>query len=262
MTQPSVAPAQGTQMIDRTVSLMRLVATYRPDGARLTDLAEEAGLPAPTARRILKRLVDHGLITQDRSKHRYKLGRLAAEFGLSHGPVSAEVSRHRSLLDALAKATGETCYLLMRSGLDSICIDKIEAGGAGDLVRLRVGDRLPLGAGVGGMALLAALPDEEAERIIAANQPVYRRFTRTTGSSFRDHLAAARACGHVVRRSPVTPGIVGFGMALPEVPGDAAIAVSGATLAKNFVEPRRTRVLTLLEELVSRHVAGLRRAAA
>ena len=45
MIATATVPAQGTQMIDRTVSLMRLVATYCPSGARLTDLAEESGLP-------------------------------------------------------------------------------------------------------------------------------------------------------------------------------------------------------------------------
>ena len=65
MTERQTTRPQGTQMIDRTVALMRLVATYCPTGVRLTDLAEESGLPAPTARRILKRLVDHGLIAQD-----------------------------------------------------------------------------------------------------------------------------------------------------------------------------------------------------
>ena len=37
MTERQTTRPQGTQMIDRTVALMRLVATYCPTGVRLTD---------------------------------------------------------------------------------------------------------------------------------------------------------------------------------------------------------------------------------
>jgi DNA-binding IclR family transcriptional regulator len=250
------APAQGTQMIDRTVSLMRLVATYCPKGARLTDLAEESGLSAPTARRILKRLVAHGLIDQDMVQHRYRLGRLAVEFGLSAHPVRTLGARYRPMIEEISLATGDTIYLLMRSGLDSICIDRVDAGHAEKRPTIQVGDRLPLGVGVGGMALLGALPIDEAERVIAANRPIYRRFVRTTGSSFRDHLVAARSEGQIIRRSPVTPGIVGFGMVLPEPGGTPTLAISGATAAVNFSEPRRTAMLELMHAIVTRHIGA------
>ena len=248
------APSQGTQMIDRTVALMRLVATYCPKGARLTDLAEEAGLPPPTARRILKRLVDHGLVAQDDTKHRYSLGKLAFELGLSANHVTAESARYRPLIEAIGKATGDTVFLVLRSGLDSICVDRVDAGHTEKPTTLRVGDRLPLGVGVAGMALLAALPVDEAEDVIAANQAVYRRFTRTTGSTFREHLETARKVGHVVRRSPVTPGIVGFGMVLPHPSGGVQAAISGATAAVNFAEPRRSEMVQLMRDLVARYM--------
>lgn len=249
-------PTQGTQMIDRTVSLIRLVATYCPKGARLTDLAQESGLPAPTVRRILKRLVDHGMIEQDHCLHRYSLGRLAVEFGLCAHHVTSQTARYRPMIEEISKVTGDTIFLLMRSGLDCICADRVDGAEGDKGATLRIGDRLPLGVGVGGMALLAALPVDEAERIVEANRPVYRRFARTTGSSFDDHLRSARADGHVIRRSPVTPGIVGFGMTLPGQGGVPTMAISGATEAVKFTEPRRTQTLKLMREMVDRHSAG------
>lgn len=257
MTGMIVSPGQGTQMIDRTVSLLRLVATYCPKGARLTDLAEESGLPAPTARRILKRLVDHGLIAQDLSQHRYTLGRLACEFGLSAHRLTDEVSRYRMLIQEVASATGHTIYLLMRSGLDCMCIDRMDVQSTQLSPTLKVGDRLPLGVGVGGMALLAALPEDEAEAVIEENRRVYRRFVRTTGSNFRIHLDAARKDGHVIRRSPVTPGIVGFGMALPCASGTPTIAISGAVEAKIFDESSRAAAVAAMHKLVEQHLPAL-----
>lgn len=256
MMDVPTTPVQGTQMIDRTVSLMRLVATYCPRGARLTDLARESGLPAPTARRILKRLVEHGLIAQDISQHRYTLGRFAFELGLSANQINAEADRFRPLVEELAEETGATIYLLLRSGLDCICVERLDASDGHKCPTLKVGDRLPLGVGVGGMALLAALPEEEAERIIAANQPVYGRFVRTTGSRFREHLEAARNDGYVVRRSPVTPGIVGFGLAFSTLGGPANVAVSGATEATRFAGPQRSATVEKMRERVDKYLAG------
>jgi DNA-binding IclR family transcriptional regulator len=249
MIEIRAAPAQGTQMIDRTVSLLRLVATYCPNGARLTDLAKEAGLPAPTARRILKRLIQHGLISQDVTGHRYSLGNFARELGLASDGAREEASRHRPLLETLVTETNATFYLLLRSGLDSLCIDRLDFAGAAKQPTLGVGDRLPLGAGVGGMILLAALPEEHAEQAISANASVYRRFVRTTGSSFRDHLEAARRDGYVVRRSPVTPGILGIGITLPSPGSPARLAVAAALDTAEATPSRRSFMIAKMQEL-------------
>jgi DNA-binding IclR family transcriptional regulator len=249
-----LAQSQGTQSIDRTITLMRLVATYCPGGARLKDLAEESGLPAPTARRILKRLIDHRLIAHS-DNSRYTLGTLVYELGLAANHVTAEASRYRPLIEDVGKATGDTIYLLLRSGLDCVCVDRIDGGVSAKPPMLRVGDRLPLGVGVGGMALLAALPEDEMQEVIAANQPVYKRFTRIVGSSFSDHLEAARRSGHIVRRSPVTPGVVGFGMALPNPRGAPYAAISGATPAAGFAEPRRSAVIAMVREIIAKRTA-------
>jgi DNA-binding IclR family transcriptional regulator len=240
-------------MIDRTVALMRLVATYRPKGARLTDLAEEAFLPAPTVRRILKRLVEHGLILQDCSERRYRLGHLAYELGLSASHLTNDARDYRPLLDELVRATGHTMYLLMRSGLDSVCIDRADAATSDCKLTRCVGDRLPLGVGVGGMALLAALPENDAEAIIEVNQSVYRRFVRTTGSTFREHLETARKNGFIVRRSPVTPGVLGIGMVLPSCEGPPRLAVAGATKARWFSERDRIEAVATMREIIARH---------
>lgn len=257
MSSSWMAPVQGTQMIDRTVLLLRLVATFRPQGARLTDLAQEADLPAPTVRRILKRLVQHGLIAQAGTGNRYSLGPFAQELGLAPNVTHGVVERFRGLVERLAHETGAVTYLLSRSNLDSLCIDRFDPDGAEARPTLTVGDRLPLGVGVGGMVLLATLPDDEAETVIAANQSIYRRFVRTTGASFRDHLESARREGHVIRRSPVTPGVVGFGMAIPSPDGQLRLAIAGAVTAAEFTPQRRVETVARMRDLVRAHLRGM-----
>lgn len=244
----AVGPMQGTQMIDRTVLLLRLVATFCPRGARLTDLAQESGLPAPTVRRILKRLTQHGLIAQDPQGQRYALGPLSQELAFGPSPSRRAAERYAPVLRAFVEQTGAVGYLLMRSGLDSLCIAKI----APDLpqvpaTQIEVGDRLPLGVGVGGMTLLSTLDDAEAEQVIASNRSIYSRFVRTTGASFRDHLALARRDGHVMRRSPVTAGILGFAMPLPGAPD---FAIAGAVEAKAADAAGRAALIAAMRAVI------------
>ncbi|WP_417599157.1 IclR family transcriptional regulator [Pararhodobacter oceanensis] len=255
-SNPLPLPTPGTQVIDRTVLLLRLLATFRSKGARLTDLASEADLPPSTAHRILKRLAQHRLVSQDDSGQCYSLGSLAYELGLGHGGEADTVQRHRPLIERVVRETGATGFLLMRSGFDSLCIDRLEPETPREMSAMTIGDRLPLGVGVGGMVLLAELPAEEAARVISGNRSVYQRFARTAGQRLHEDLARAVAEGHVVRRSPVTPGIVGFGLPLRIGRAPADLALSGALMASEFPLAERRKILAGVQAMIAEHLAG------
>lgn len=87
-------PVGGTQSLDRAIALLRAVAGYAPDGARLADLVVRSGLPKPTTRRLLSALVREGLVEQDPASRRYHLGPALDELGrlaaVRHRRVAAE----------------------------------------------------------------------------------------------------------------------------------------------------------------------------
>eukprot|EP01035_Chromulina_nebulosa_P002143 gene2142-2885_t len=58
---------------------------------------------------------------------------------------------------------------------------------------LQMGDQHPLGVGAGSLALLAALPDDDVDRLLAANEPALRaRYQGFAPEILRDDLALAR----------------------------------------------------------------------
>ena len=73
----------GAQAIRRALSVLRYVARGRGEGERLSDIAAQAGLKIPTARRILKSLIDERMVIQVEDR-RYAIGPLAAELGLAY----------------------------------------------------------------------------------------------------------------------------------------------------------------------------------
>src|SRR5512140_1956368 len=159
----------GTQSIQRAAMLVRVIASRNRSGLRLSEVVQHAHLERSTARRILKCLVAEGLVTQDEESRRYFLGPLVFELGLAAAPQFNLVDICRPSLQRIAERTGDTVFLTVRSGYDSVCIDRKEGPFPIKTLTLEVGTRRPLGAGAGGIALLMLLPDEAIEEIVAAN---------------------------------------------------------------------------------------------
>lgn len=154
--------------LERAAHLLQLVAT-EAGGARLADLARQTGLPASTAHRLLAGLERLGLASRGNSDRRYRAGeRLLTLCSTARRQWSIdEVAR--PVLGLLSRRSGATCYLSIISGLDAVCILRVEGGNALRAVTLQEGTTRPLGVGAGSLALLAALPDVEIRRIVAAN---------------------------------------------------------------------------------------------
>src|SRR5690242_4669662 len=70
----------------RAVALVREVATFGRQGARLTELIERCEIEYPTAHRIIKSLVAHEVLRKDETTRRYHLGQLLYELGLTAEP--------------------------------------------------------------------------------------------------------------------------------------------------------------------------------
>nr|WP_302474219.1 IclR family transcriptional regulator [Roseococcus sp. MDT2-1-1] len=153
----------------RAFSLLRATASQPRVGRRLVELAEECGLERPTAHRILQGLVAEGVVVQDRETRRYRLGPLLQELGLAAKPQTPVLEAWRPLLEGVARDTGQTAFLTVRSGFDGVCLDRQEGAFPVKVLVLEPGRRRPLGIGAGGMALFAFEGAPERERILAAN---------------------------------------------------------------------------------------------
>ena len=76
----------GTQSIERALLLLREIAAHNRAGSRLLDLATRTGLQRPTVHRMLKCLTLEGMVQQDPDTHRYYLGSMVFELGLTAAP--------------------------------------------------------------------------------------------------------------------------------------------------------------------------------
>jgi DNA-binding IclR family transcriptional regulator len=253
-----VANSLGTQSISRVAAILRSIARFGPDGARLHELSHAVKLARPTTHRILRGLIEERLVAQDQPSRRYRLGRLTFELGLATTWGTVLVETCRPILRRLAAASGDTIYLVVRSGFETVCLDRIEGSFPIRTVTLDIGGRRPLGLGAGGLALLAALDDVEVEQVIQHHERDLAAYGGLTADRLRYDVAAARSegFGHIEGR--LTPGVSGIGIVVPNVSGAPFAAVSIASISSRMTADRlrelklslRSEIATLADRLL------------
>ncbi|WP_313084400.1 IclR family transcriptional regulator [Pulveribacter sp.] len=238
----------GTQSIERVVLMLRIVASRGRGGMRIGEIAATSGLPQSTCFRMLHRLEAEGLLARDAHTRKYYLGPLLHELGLLARPRYQLSQLCDAALHKLAEVTQDTLYLSERSGLEAVCTHRALGDYPIKSLALDVGIRRPLGVGAGGLAILCALPPDEAEAIIEANGPRYEKYGFVSAAYLREAVHAGRKAGYAFLDSVVTPGTAAIGMAFP--PENPIAAISVAAISGRLELYRREEIARLLRSQI------------
>jgi len=151
----------GTQSIRRAVAILKEISAYGQGGIRLVDIANAMQLERPTVHRIIRGLMSQGMVAQNPRSKLYTLGPVVYELGLAAAPLHNLRELCQPSLHRLAQRSGDSVYLVMRSGMDSVCLDRLEGNFPIKTQTLDIGRRRPLGSGASGMAILLVEHDME-----------------------------------------------------------------------------------------------------
>jgi DNA-binding IclR family transcriptional regulator len=236
--------ATGTQLLDRAVAVIKLLGEVGEKGAKMAEIAEGLGLKTSTAHRIVSALERHGLIERELATKRYRLGwRFSPGAAAADGTGLRKVSRPALL--RLAAHTGDTVFLMARSGFNVVCVDRQEGSYVLDSLTGHVGGQIPMGVGPASQAILAFLPAEEAEIIISANSPLYGRYNGLSADAVRERLPQIRTQRFTLDHGELVKGI--SALALPILPqGRDAIASIAINMTSARLEPDRLNELVEL----------------
>lgn len=240
----------GTQSIQRAALLVRLIASRSQPGSRLADVVHHSQLERSTVRRMLKCLIEEGFVRQDAESRRYALGPLVFELGLAAAPQFNLVDICHPALARLAQATGDTVFLTVRSGYDTVCIDRKEGSFPIRALTLDVGTRRPLGAGAGGLALLMPLPEAEVKAIVSANAVRLRGYNNLTVPSLTAMLERARELGYALNDNHITAGATSIGLSIISRYGQPFAAISIGAISSRMNAERQKKVAALLRKEV------------
>lgn len=240
-----VTKPNGTQSIGRAAAVLRALALRSQSGARMADIARETGLERPTAHRILQGLIAEGMASQSEVTRRYHLGPFIYELGLLAEPRFHLREIARQAIEFLADQTGDTVFLAVRGGNDALCIERKAGSFPIKAFTVEVGSRMPLGIGCGGVAMLAALAEEEADSILKFNAPRLAEYGDMTVAQLAEFVAAARSRGYAINPHRAQ-GIAALGMAVCHADGGLAGSISIAAIESRLPPERIEKIAPTL----------------
>lgn len=249
----------GTQTIQRAAVMLRLLAANNRTGLRLVDLYKGANLERPTAHRILQGLIAEQLIAQHPLTKRYFLGNSIYEMGLAAAPRFQLRDICHAHVKSLAEATGDTAFLVVRSGFNGICLDRAEGSFPIRVFAMEVGRPRPLNIGGANISMMSTLPDEEIERICNVNhEKVTADYPNYSREVFWKRIEEVRSKGFLVNQILEAP--TARSVAAPirrSSQGPAVAAISVSAVASRFEGCRAQEVAGLLMETVRRIEADI-----
>jgi IclR family acetate operon transcriptional repressor len=201
------------QALDRAFAVLDLFGSDQPEWGT-SEVARAAGLPVPTAHRILTALTGRRYLARDERTRRFRLGPAALDLGERARAMVDLRQAALPVLRRLSRETDETALLTVPSGERdrSVCLERVESS---QPLRLSVepGRRLPLYAGASQKALLAFLGEEEIERVVTGPLERICHATITDAEALRANLAEARERGWALSFEETNVGV--WGVAVP-----------------------------------------------
>ncbi|WP_435135575.1 IclR family transcriptional regulator [Actinacidiphila sp. bgisy144] len=218
---PGPPPARSAA--DRLLAVLGSFEQAHP-ALTLTQIAQRADLPLPTAHRLVGVLTGWGALERTEDG-RYHVGlRLWEVAALAPRGVGLRQAA-MPFLEDLYETTHENVQLAVRDGMEVLYTEHI-AGRSAVGVRSRVGARWPLHATGVGLVLLAHGGAPLQDRYCAGNLAAFTSFTVTDPVRLRRMLAEVRRSGCAVSDRQITDDALSVAAPVLGSSGEVVAAVS------------------------------------
>lgn len=204
----------GTPVITRAAAILRALGGDPSAGASTSELAQRTDIPRATAHRMLMSLSREGLVDRARDSglwflgpEIYLLGSVAAT-RYDAAPLAADILR------SLARDTGESAFLSVRRGDESVCVSEEEGSFPLRSHVLYPGKRFPLGIASAGLVMLAHLSDREIDDYLG-RADLGQEFGKThSRKAIEGRVAETRKNGYSLNPGLVVEGSWGIAAAV------------------------------------------------
>ncbi|WP_193611057.1 IclR family transcriptional regulator domain-containing protein [Nocardioides lijunqiniae] len=246
-------------VVGRAGALLRAVSVREPDGASTSALARATSLARPTAHRLLTSLQAEGLLERDEATGRWLLGPELYLLGAAASSRYDVTALAQLVVRRLAVTTGESAFLSVRRGDETICLVREDGSFPIRSHVLAEGTRFPLGVASAGMVVLAYLPDPEVDDFLARADLAASYGEQHRADRVRERVAATRSDGYAVNPGLIVPGSWGMGAAVFDAHDRPAWALSLTGIEQRFGEERRRELGALLLQAAHDLTRSLRR---
>lgn len=185
------------QSLVRALSILNRLAEAE-DGVSLTELAQQVGLSASTAHRLLTTLEQERYARFDGERRLWSVGVQAFAVGNAFVKTRNLVTMARPHMRALMEESGETVNLAVEDKGEAIYLAQVECR---QMMRAFAtpGARVPLHGSSVGKALLSAMPDTRVAKILhRTGLPRLTDKTLASPSALREDLVRCRERGYAI----------------------------------------------------------------
>ena len=188
----------------------RVLEAFSGDAEEMTlsEIADVAGLDAGTTFRMVNTLVNLGYLARIPASRRFRLTLKVLDLGF-HAIARKDLrALVRPVLQSLVSEVSEAASFGVIEGADVLYIERVRAGFTRLGVDIRIGTTIPAAISAIGYAILAFLPKDSVDRILAT-QPRQANLAVLPPNRAKlfPILQKARECGYVLQESIISGGL-------------------------------------------------------
>jgi DNA-binding IclR family transcriptional regulator len=181
-----------SRTVAKAISILKQFSVEDPV-LGVSELSRRLGLTRSTVHRLLTTLREGGLVEQDPSSHKYRLGRAAVDLGYNAIYSDPLLVTALPYLYFLSDQVGETVYLGERRGDEVATVLHVLSPSSRE--QMYWYDRLPLHSSSSGKVLLAHAEDSDFSSVVDKGLHGYTEHTVTDPVELRKDMVRIREQG-------------------------------------------------------------------
>lgn len=229
------------QTVERALDALELLAAHgRFMG--VSEVARELRVSSPSAHRLLSTLAARGYARQDPVTARYAIGLRSfslATLAMADLDLRAAAAPH---LRTLNEVTGETVHLALYADGETVYIDRMEGSRPVGPIS-RIGARAPAHCVSTGRAILAFMPDQEIERLLARGLQRYTEHSPATRESLEADRQRTRRQGYAINEGSWRPEISGVAAPIRDYSGQVVASLGVCLPTERFAPDSRGELI-------------------
>ena len=231
---------------DRLFDIIEALSNH-PRGISLAALSLEVDLHKSTVHRFLATLLSKGYVVKDGETTRYRLTMRMFEIGSRVLGGANILSIARPILENLADETDEAVHMVVRDGNEIVYIYKEESSNSMIRMSSKVGLRSPMDCTGLGKAIMAMLPENEAQNIW--NQTEIIQHTEKTITNYQRmqlEMAHIRQCGYAMDNEEHERGVRCIAAPIFDFSRNPIAAISVSAPATRLDDSQIERIASLV----------------
>ncbi|MBE7416820.1 MAG: IclR family transcriptional regulator [Ideonella sp.] len=231
--------------VEKGFAVLKAFGSARPR-LTLSQIASEAEMDLSTAQRFTYTLTELGYLEKDEETKSYSLSPQVFELSYHYLNANELMQRAAPYLQQLSVQTGETTNITVLHGSDIVYVHRILSQHMLNVTTM-VGARQPAFCTAPGLAMLAWLPEERVEAILAATELVkHTPYTITDPKAIRERLAKVRATGYAHTEGEYILGAISTSTAVRDSRGTIFGAINVAVAKHRWKPEDEPRIADLL----------------